>query len=339
MASGSDGRGSSSKSSAKSAKAIAAAQKKSKAKKKGGGVGGRNIPWMTLGGIAVVVALIAALAVNLYPKYQAEEEAKRWAPTEENQDPSDAIDGVVKVEYAASLHVNAPQRVAYDQTPPFGGPHDSYWANCMGTVYPVAIRTENAVHSLEHGAVWITYNPDTLPDDQRETLESKVDGKPYTMMSPYPGQEKPISLQSWGHQLAVESADDERVNQFISALRLNPYTHPEVGATCSTAPGTFDVDNPPPFDPTPPGPDAQPMDGSGLTLAPNTGEMTDPMGGLVPGGEGLPGGLPAGSIPPELQELLENPEGTGNPEGSGNPAGNGDSSGSAPADGSAPAGQ
>jgi hypothetical protein len=79
-------------------------------------------------------------------------------------------------------------------------------------------------------------------------------------MSPYPGLDRPISLQSWGHQLKLDSADDQRIDRFIRALRTNEYTHPEVGATCDADPGTFSVDSPPPFVGTPPGPDAVGMD-------------------------------------------------------------------------------
>ncbi|MFI0142158.1 DUF3105 domain-containing protein, partial [Streptomyces luteogriseus] len=67
-----------------------------------------------------------------------------------------------------------------------------------------------------------------------------------------------ISLQSWGHQLKVESADDPRIAQFITALRQNPNTHPKPGASCATVPGGFDPKEPFPFDPSPPGPDAIP---------------------------------------------------------------------------------
>lgn len=264
MPSGSDNRGA--KSSAKSAKAIKQAQKRSGGTPKGGVPKQRNVPWLTIGAAAVVVALIALLAVNLVPKYQEKAEADKFAPSESNTDPSADIEGVVKIDYPAALHVTADQRVAYDQTPPFGGPHDGTWATCTGIVYPNAIRTENAVHSLEHGAVWITYNPDTVSDAERQTLADRVDGKSYMLMSPFPGQESPISLQSWGHQLKVDSADDERINQFVAALRLNNYgVYPEIGASCSTIPGAFDPDNPPAFDPTAPGPDAVPMDGAGLT--------------------------------------------------------------------------
>ena len=38
-------------------------------------------------------------------------------------------------------------------------------------VYPAAVRTENLVHSLEHGAVWIAYNPDQVVGDALATLQ------------------------------------------------------------------------------------------------------------------------------------------------------------------------
>jgi hypothetical protein len=247
---------------AKSSKAIQAAKKNS------GGAKGlpkqRQIPWVTIGGIIAVVALVAVIAVSIIPRYQNQQELSAWAPTEENQDPSTAIDGVVKVEYPAGQHVAPTQRVAYDQSPPFGGPHDAIWATCTGTVYDQPVRTENMVHSLEHGAVWIAYNPDLVDDATVSALEAKVDGRTYMSMSPYPGLDAPISLQSWGHQLKVDSVDDERIDHFIEALRLNRYAYPEVGASCSTLPSSFDPANPPPFDASAPGPDAVPMDGGAV---------------------------------------------------------------------------
>ena len=151
-----------------------------------------------------------------------------------------------------------PQRVAYDQTPAFGGPHDAAWADCTGVVYDQAVRTENMVHGLEHGAVWIAYNPDQVKDDALDKLKVKVEGIPYMMMSPFPGLDKPISLQSWGHQLKLEKADDERIDQFISSLLRNPNTYPEVGASCEN---TAFLSNPAPFVAEKPGADAVPMDG------------------------------------------------------------------------------
>ncbi len=55
---------------------------------------------------------------------------------------------------SAPLHSGAD--VDYPESPPYGGDHDLAWADCTGTIYPEPIRSENAVHSLEHGAVWVT---------------------------------------------------------------------------------------------------------------------------------------------------------------------------------------
>ncbi|MDQ4103132.1 MAG: DUF3105 domain-containing protein, partial [Actinomycetota bacterium] len=84
-----------------------------------------------------------------------------------------------------------------------------------------------------------------------------------------------VSLQSWGHQLAVDNVKDPRIDQFLRALRQNPYTHPEVGASCDElGPGRFDLDNPPPFDPKPPGPDAVPMQAAAGTVEPSGGQSS-----------------------------------------------------------------
>ena len=128
--------------------------------------------------------------------------------------------------------------LTYPVSPPVGGDHNPLWQNCMGSVYDAAIANENAVHSLEHGAVWITYRPD-LPTDQIAALAGKVRGIPYLLMSPYPGLDKPVSLQAWGYQLKLDTATDPRVDQFLAALRIK--AAPEPGAPCSggtTATGT-----------------------------------------------------------------------------------------------------
>ncbi|MEU5693599.1 DUF3105 domain-containing protein [Actinosynnema sp. NPDC020468] len=223
----------------------------------------KSKPWGTIIAVVAVLALAGSVFGYAYSKI-SEKNAKeaalaQWVPSDTNKDPSDKIQGVVKKEYPAGKHVQPTQRVAYDLTPPYGGPHDSTWASCMGVVYTKAVRTENMVHSLEHGAVWIAYNPDQVSGEALDKLKSRADGQQFTMLSPYPGLDKPISLQSWGHQLKVDSADDERIDQFVKSLRRNQYTYPEVGASCDSS--TFDVDNPPAFVAEKPGTDAVPMDG------------------------------------------------------------------------------
>jgi hypothetical protein len=112
--------------------------------------------------------------------------------------------------------------------PPVGGVHSPRWQNCG--IYNEPVETKNAVHSMEHGAVWIAYDP-SLADDQVAQLQDLVRGQSYLLLSPYPGLDGPVVLNAWGIQLQVDSAADERVAQFINQYRLGPQT-PEFGAAC-----------------------------------------------------------------------------------------------------------
>jgi hypothetical protein len=120
--------------------------------------------------------------------------------------------------------------LTYPTNPPVGGIHNPSWQSCMGDVYTSQIAKEQAVHSMEHGAVWITYRPD-LPQDQIDSLASKVRDVEFMMMSPLPDQDKPISLQAWGYQLKVDNAGDERIDEFITALRKNATQEPAAGCS------------------------------------------------------------------------------------------------------------
>ncbi|GAA3096921.1 DUF3105 domain-containing protein [Pseudonocardia yunnanensis] len=234
----------------------------------------KSTPWGLIAAVLVVVLFAGGVfgyAFLRNQQNQAKTEALApFTPTAENQDPSKQIPGVVVQGYPGGQHVGRDTQVAYTHSPPFGGAHDAVWAACNGAVYPEAVRTENLVHSLEHGAVWIAYNPDQVTGDALETLRSKVDGEPYTLMSPYPGLDQPISVQSWGHQLKLSDAADPRIDQFIAALRLNQYTYPEPGASCNEVgvSGGFSQDSPPPFVPAPapgtPGSQAETTPGAGV---------------------------------------------------------------------------
>jgi uncharacterized protein DUF3105 len=129
-------------------------------------------------------------------------------------------------------HVTGP--VTYPQTPPVGGAHNPAWLNC-GT-YTSPVPNENAVHSLEHGAVWITYQPD-LPADQLSALQTAAAGQHYVMLSPYPGLPTPVVATAWGVQLRLNNASDPRLAQFIHFYQQGPQT-PEPGAPCSAGTGT-----------------------------------------------------------------------------------------------------
>lgn len=126
--------------------------------------------------------------------------------------------------------------VAYPQDPPVGGAHWPAWANCG--VYSDPIPNELGVHSLEHGAFWITYRPD-LPPDQLALLERDVDGRPYGLLSPYPDLPSPVVITAWGVQLRVDSADDPALADFIDDYGDGSKA-PEPGAACTGGVGEPD---------------------------------------------------------------------------------------------------
>ena len=198
-----------------------------------GGRGGRTRPTSNVvaqqrpwGLIAAAIAVVVfAVAVISYAVVKVND-ANALKVTSPSQ-----ISGLKTYKYAAGQqHVTTP--VDYKESPPVGGPHDPYWADCTGTVYTVDIRHENAVHALEHGAVWVTYNPKKVSSSDIKTLAKLVTNQPGRLMSPYAGLDSPISIQSWNHQLKVSKASDQRLKQFADFFTTNPDYYPEIGASC-----------------------------------------------------------------------------------------------------------
>ena len=137
------------------------------------------------------------------------------------------IEGIATYSNLGRDHVN--NTVSYDQTPPVGGSHSPVWQNCG--VYSEPIANENGVHSLEHGAVWITYQPDLL-DSEVQALQTLTRQSSFRLLSPYPDLPSPIVISAWGYQLHIEQADDPRIKDFIEQYELSPQG-PEPGAPCT----------------------------------------------------------------------------------------------------------
>jgi hypothetical protein len=135
------------------------------------------------------------------------------------------IDGLQTFENDAT-HVAG--TVDYEQTPPAGGPHNAVWMNCG--VYNEPVPNENAVHDLEHGAVWATYDP-SLPQSEVDALIAAMPDT-YAVVSPYEGLDSPIVLSAWDAQVAIDSPEDPRIDAFIERFWQSS-TAPEPGAPCT----------------------------------------------------------------------------------------------------------
>jgi hypothetical protein len=203
---------------------------------KAGAKGGRTRPPVNVvapqrpwGLIAAAVAVVVfAAAVITYAVVQVNESNANRVES------PDEIEGLQTFDAYEDPQDHVETPVDYAESPPVGGPHapPPNWADCTGTVYDVDIRHENAVHSLEHGAVWITYNPDEVQGADVDTLAALVENESGRMLSPYAGLDSPVSIQSWGHQLKVDSVGDLRLEQFADLLTLNNEFTPEPGASC-----------------------------------------------------------------------------------------------------------
>lgn len=115
-------------------------------------------------------------------------------------------------------HQHVTGTVHYNRIPPAGGPHNAVWLNCG--VYTQPVTNENAVHSLEHGAVWITYSP-SLSSAGVTQLQQFVEGhyvgqQRYLVLSPYPGLPGPVVASAWGAQIRLNGPGDPRLAAFVS---------------------------------------------------------------------------------------------------------------------------
>lgn len=118
--------------------------------------------------------------------------------------------------------------VSYAQNPPNQGNHSPVWQRCG--FYSVPVDNEHAVHSLEHGALWITYQPD-LPHDQKEVLRAFARLYDDVVVSPYPGLPTSAIVSAWGRQIPLDVIDTRGLDQAIAEIRIGPDA-PEAGGGC-----------------------------------------------------------------------------------------------------------
>jgi len=180
-----------------------------------------RLVWWGVGSVAALVVVGAIVASYVFaPRY-----AEYTAGSE-----GASIEGVETYDNETT-HVEVGTAVDYAQTPSAGGEHYPYWLNCG--IYTEPQEDEYATHSMEHGAVWLTYDPAQVSEDDIATLRS-ITPRTYAILSPYEGMDAPISIQAWNAQLQVESADDPRLVDFFEEYWRSESV-PEPGASCSGA--------------------------------------------------------------------------------------------------------
>lgn len=179
-----------------------------------------KLVWWIVGGTAAVVIIGLIVASIVF----APAPPKAYTPGGDGAE----IEGVQTYENTTE-HVDG--TVEYEQSPPAGGPHNPVWLNCG--IYDQQVPNENAVHAMEHGAIWVTYNPADVAGEELKTLEAQLPST-YVVLSPYEGLDSPIAVTGWNHQLKVDSADDERIGEFFEEYWRSADV-PEPNAACTGA--------------------------------------------------------------------------------------------------------
>jgi hypothetical protein len=121
-------------------------------------------------------------------------------------------------------------KVTYPQVPPVGGDHNPVWLNCG--IYDQPVPNENAVHDLEHGAVWVTYDADKVKGKDLDALRASLPTT-FMVLSPYAGLPSPMVASAWGAQLQLDGPTDSRLADFIKTYWQSPTNTPEPGAPCT----------------------------------------------------------------------------------------------------------
>jgi Protein of unknown function (DUF3105) len=154
------------------------------------------------GALFIALALVPILAYALF---------RPTAPTE--------IEGhAIRAFSSAGENQHQEGDLDYESDPPVSGVHSIRPAPCGTHAEP--ILDENQVHTLEHGAVGIQYEP-TLAAREIAILEdiaASYDSHVFT--APRPDMRTPIVVTSWAHMMRLGSLDASAIRTYIDEFRM-----------------------------------------------------------------------------------------------------------------------
>lgn len=104
--------------------------------------------------------------------------------------------------------------------PPTSGSH----ANPVAWgVYDTEVRDDQVIHNMEHGGIYVSYQPD-LPQDQIEKLK-KLLSEPFSnpefqpkkiVLAPRAANKSPIELSSWRRSESLASYDQQKIKEYVT---------------------------------------------------------------------------------------------------------------------------
>ncbi|WP_336336420.1 DUF3105 domain-containing protein [Haloarcula brevis] len=133
---------------------------------------------------------------------------------------SDRLAGVKQFPDRGANHVGEGSAIDYQRVPPLSGTH--YGSTVGAGFYEATPLLGSLVHTLEHGAVVVYYDPDELSPEARTSLREFSSVHTGTWRSvvvvPNPNDDPsaPYVVTAWRHELTMDGYDAETVHAFLS---------------------------------------------------------------------------------------------------------------------------
>lgn len=173
----------------------------------------RRPRWLLWGIIGVgVLGLFAFVGV-----FQSSQSSLEAQPLPKRGDP-DLLKNVQAFPSEGTEHVSGGTQLVYNTNPPTSGRH--YGTAAQAGFYVEPRPAGNLVHSLEHGAVVIYYDPAKLTDEIRQSLTRFVqahrDPWASVIVVPHPNPDAAFVLTAWTKMLKLDQYDVPTIRAFLA---------------------------------------------------------------------------------------------------------------------------
>lgn len=156
-----------------------------------------------IGGIGLLSLIILIGGVWLMTAKDASEEASLLGEKIDNM-------GATHISRGGTITVD------YNSNPPTSGPH---WGD--GTAGPgikdQEVPDQLLIHSLEHGAVILSYKGNLPKEDIEEIKNYFNESAGKKIMVPRKNLDVPVALTSWNRLLKLTTIDGSKIKEFIEA--------------------------------------------------------------------------------------------------------------------------
>lgn len=117
-------------------------------------------------------------------------------------------------------HLQSGASFPYPTDPPYGGPHDGNLLPCR--IYQDQQPPERYLHTMEHGAVVIHYQPDVFANEDvaavRRLGSQLLESGERVIVQPNRTLSSPIVVASWGRLLPLQELEESAIRAFVAAF-------------------------------------------------------------------------------------------------------------------------